>query len=279
MARQLRTHGRKDEAAVVAKLRKPPVTAWAVNQLARAQPALITAVVEAGHSLRSAMEQAMAGDRSALADAQAAERRALQDGADGAADVLAASGHAPSDSARRRMIDTLRAASTDPTVVQLLRAGVLGNDVDSTGLGFNELPGAGTGAAPASSAPASSAPASTSPAASTQSVADSPPAEPAAGPPATSGTDNEHPPASPRRSAADSKAEAARKAEEKERQKTLERRRKDLESEVDLRRRRANRLAGQLEAAEAELVELRQSAAAAAQALAEGQAELDTLGS
>src|SRR5919202_7086126 len=78
LARELRRAGRRDEAGEVAKLPKPSQVAWAVNRLARDEPGLVRALVEAGGRLREAQERAIAGGGAgALRDATAAERRAV----------------------------------------------------------------------------------------------------------------------------------------------------------------------------------------------------------
>ncbi|HEX8206307.1 MAG TPA: hypothetical protein VF587_09635, partial [Solirubrobacteraceae bacterium] len=48
LAKALRADGRRDEAAAVAKLPKPSVAAWAVNQVVRTQPALAEELWAAG---------------------------------------------------------------------------------------------------------------------------------------------------------------------------------------------------------------------------------------
>ena len=257
LAKQLRKDKRKDEAALVAKLRKPPVTAWALNQLAQAEPARITAVEEAGAALRSAMEQALTGDRSALTEAQSAERRAIQQAVEAAAELMASAGHAAADTARRRMGESLRTAVLDPETWERLRSGTLGDDVEATGLGLGLVggPGAGSGTGPGE--PASSAGAGS------------------AGAGASAGAASDGSGVVARREIR--KAEAARRAEESEAQRILERRVHELESELDLRRRRADRLTGQLEAAEAELAELRRAASEAAAAVEEIVSELESL--
>ena len=47
LARELRTGGRREQAAEVASLRKPSVAAWAVNQLVRTQRKAVAEIVPA----------------------------------------------------------------------------------------------------------------------------------------------------------------------------------------------------------------------------------------
>jgi hypothetical protein len=121
---------------MVAGLRRPTVTAWALDQVARSQPGLIEAVIGAGDRLRREMEKAMSGDRSGFQEAQADERAAIQTATDVAAGLLADGGGKDNDSARQRIIETLRAATVDLEVADLLRKGVLGHDVSAPGFGF-----------------------------------------------------------------------------------------------------------------------------------------------
>ena len=132
LARQLRGEGRRDDAAVVAKLRRPPATAWALNQAAREHRGLLEAALEAGHELRSATEAALAGDARELRAATAAERAASDRLLSAAATYLGEAGAA----AQQRMAATLRAAVIDDAVADELRRGVLAVDHDPPAFGF-----------------------------------------------------------------------------------------------------------------------------------------------
>lgn len=61
LARELRREGRRDEAAEVARLRKPSVAAWAVNQLVRTQRREVDQLFAAGDALREAQAGLLAG--------------------------------------------------------------------------------------------------------------------------------------------------------------------------------------------------------------------------
>ena len=136
MAKRLRAEGRRDDAAVVAKLRRPPLTAWVLNTLARERPDLVAGVLEAGGGLRAATERALDGDASALRSAQAAERRSVDAATAEAARRLEAGGRAGGDAARQRMAATLRAAVADPAVAERLVAGALDDDHEAPGFGL-----------------------------------------------------------------------------------------------------------------------------------------------
>ena len=61
LAKELRDAGNREEAQAVAKLRKPNVAAWVLNQLARRNRREIDLLLDAGHRLREAQAGAMAG--------------------------------------------------------------------------------------------------------------------------------------------------------------------------------------------------------------------------
>src|SRR4051794_10486573 len=61
LAAELRASGDHEAAALVKALRKPAAAAWAVNQLVRAEPDLVEALLGAGGELRQAHRQAASG--------------------------------------------------------------------------------------------------------------------------------------------------------------------------------------------------------------------------
>jgi hypothetical protein len=79
LAKQLRASGDRDEAARVKALRRPTVAAWAINQVAREQPHVVSALVDAaadarrGHDVR----QALVHRRDAIARVMRAVREVL----------------------------------------------------------------------------------------------------------------------------------------------------------------------------------------------------------
>jgi hypothetical protein len=139
LAKQMKAEGQRDEAARVAKLRRPPVTAWALNQVARQQPDLIGAVLESGGRLRAAMEKAVGGDASGLHDAKGAQRQAVDAAVAAAVLRLEAAGHAGSETAKQRMGATLGAAVVDEAVATQLRDGVLDGDRSAPGDRVNRV--------------------------------------------------------------------------------------------------------------------------------------------
>lgn len=127
----------KDEAARVAKLRRPTVAAWGINVVARTHPKAVAALLKAGDRLRAAQEKALRGDAGALRKATEERRRAVADVADLVAEVLGerASAQAGAVSA------TLEAATVDPDVAELVEAGRLDKErsAAAAGFGFGEV--------------------------------------------------------------------------------------------------------------------------------------------
>jgi hypothetical protein len=132
LVKQLKAEGRKDDAAAVAKLRRPSVAAWALNQVAREHPDLVTAALAAGERLRAASDAALAGRPGELRDATAAERAAAS------AVVKAAAAHlgARVDATAPALLATIRVAALDEAVADQLRRGVLVTEQEQPGFGF-----------------------------------------------------------------------------------------------------------------------------------------------
>src|SRR5947209_1507343 len=79
LAAELRVAGDAEAAAAVKALRKPSAAAWAVNQLVRAEPDLVEALLGAGGELRQAHRQAASGKGAEqLRAAAEAERVAIE---------------------------------------------------------------------------------------------------------------------------------------------------------------------------------------------------------
>jgi hypothetical protein len=133
LARDLRSEGRRDEAAAVAALRKPVLAAWVVNRLARDEPDEMRRLIDAAASIRSGRDGAEAGFRDALDRLTAAARTMLEETGRAQGDVL------------QQVAGTLRAgAASDP---ELLAAGTLTRPLEASGFG------AMAGAAPRAAEP------------------------------------------------------------------------------------------------------------------------------
>jgi hypothetical protein len=135
-ARRLKKAGDAGAAARITALRRPPLSAWAVNQLARARGPDVEGLLEAGGRLRDAHRAALAGEGAAqLRAATRAEREAVAGLVAAAAEVLESTGHPATDATRDRIAGTLHAAAADPDAAELVRRGQLTHDLDPAGFG------------------------------------------------------------------------------------------------------------------------------------------------
>ena len=118
LVRELQKAGRKEEAEEVRALKKPSVSAWAVNQLARQHPQEVTELVKAGDALRKAQRDVLAGKEGAdVREASRAQHELADELVDAARQILAGA----TQTTAQRISGTLRAASTDPVAAKLLR--------------------------------------------------------------------------------------------------------------------------------------------------------------
>jgi hypothetical protein len=132
-ARELRRAGDRDAAGEIAKLPKPTPAAWTANQVAREQPELIEAVLEAGEALRGAQEAALAGDGGgALREAMGVQRGAV-DAVMTAAQAYRPAGRALSRAMADRLRTTLQAAAGDEGLSAALAAGRLVDEAQGGG--------------------------------------------------------------------------------------------------------------------------------------------------
>jgi hypothetical protein len=139
LVKRLRSRGDKSGAARVAKWRRPPLTVWVLNQVTRARPEVIEALLGAGRELRAAMERALDGDASGLRQARDDERAAVGAVVAAAERRLSDGGYTPTDVIRQRLAATLRAAIVDESVADRLRRGSLDQDHDVPGFGMDAL--------------------------------------------------------------------------------------------------------------------------------------------
>jgi hypothetical protein len=137
LASDLRAAGSKVAADELKAARRPSTSAWALNQLARHEPALIEQLLERSHALQDAQTRALAGDGEAMRDAIRAHRTALDAATQAALVIL---GPRATDAFRNEIVGMLRAASTDEDVGRTLRLGRLVRDTD-TATGFPDAIG------------------------------------------------------------------------------------------------------------------------------------------
>lgn len=139
LARRLKRASQSDAAARVQALRKPTIPVWAINQLARHRPEDVEALIAAGEELRATQEAVLAGgDRAQLRAATAAERDALRKLTQQANEILTGSGQRPTPAVLERVAATVRSAALDPRGRELLAAGMLVEELESSGFGAFE---------------------------------------------------------------------------------------------------------------------------------------------
>jgi hypothetical protein len=154
LAAEMRAEGDTEGAAAVKALRKPTAPAWAVNQLVRAEPDLMEALLGAGGELRQAHRQAASGRGAAQLRAAAdAERAAVELLMGRAADAI---GRPLTATLADAIRNSLHAASSDDEARELVRTGTLTTPLRPVGLGpvpaATATPSGGGRARPADSA-------------------------------------------------------------------------------------------------------------------------------
>jgi hypothetical protein len=132
LAKRLKGEGEAEEAARVAKLRKPSTAAWAVNQLVRTQAKDINALFEAGDSVAESQARGQADRLREAAGEQRAQLAGLMSRAQG---LLDSEGRALAPNVLERVGETLRAAAIDPECRAQVKDGCLTRELQFTGLG------------------------------------------------------------------------------------------------------------------------------------------------
>jgi hypothetical protein len=251
LVRALRAEGRREEAAAVAKLAKPSVAAWAVNQVVRSQGAAASVLWEAGDAMLSGED---------LRGAMAAQRAALTPLADAARGMLTARGTFLNEQAVQQVIETLHAAAVDPEARAQVAQARLARPLRLSGLGALPAVAAARGTEAEGPTVEAEAP---------PAEAEAPAAEAEAAPPSRAAHDAaaEQPPS---RAAREAAAEERRAAKERERVLAAARRRLDRAVRArDRARERVEARRAELAAAEAELAEREEEVRAAEAALDE----------
>ena len=131
-AGQARASGDADLAGAIKKLRRPTVSAWLVNLLAREDGGQVDELLELGQSLREA-QRALDGDR--LRDLSTQRRRLVAALTQEAQRLAAQAGQAVSAQVEREVQDTLEAALTDEGMADAVRSGRLTRALSYAGLG------------------------------------------------------------------------------------------------------------------------------------------------
>ena len=142
LSKVLRRGGDRDAANRVKGLRKPSITAWAINQVYWRHRPIFEALVEAGTALHSAHREALEGGAaSALSAATARQRQAQSAAVAAATEALEAAGNAVTLATTRRLTRTLEAVAADRNA-----AGRLTQDLEPAG--FDALVGLGASRRP-----------------------------------------------------------------------------------------------------------------------------------
>ena len=117
--------------ASIKALKKPSISAWAINQLARTRELDLRRLVNAGEQLEQAQREAVrTGDQKAFDKARRDEREAVRRLRSAAAEILREGGHTASDATLDRIARTLNAAAATKEGRELLREGRLTEDVE-----------------------------------------------------------------------------------------------------------------------------------------------------
>lgn len=135
--------GTREEAARIRKLRRPTVSAWAVNLLVADSPGDVDALAELGERLRTAQQEMRGGD---LRELSAERNRTVSALVRRASELARDAGHPLKGAAQREVETTLDAAVADPESAEAMRAGTLTKALAYSGTGFT---GASSQVAPA----------------------------------------------------------------------------------------------------------------------------------
>ncbi len=131
LAKRLKGEGHKEVAAAVAKLRRPTLVAWAINQVARRQPEALEALIDAAAAVATAQRDLLAGGQPADLRAARYNQRMAAGVVVRAAAITAGGNHGDAITA------TVDAALADAELVERLQAGTLSETLDApSGFGF-----------------------------------------------------------------------------------------------------------------------------------------------
>jgi hypothetical protein len=133
LATRLKKNGHAEQADAVKALQKPPVSAWAVNQLYWKHRAAFDKLLDAGQKFRTAQAAQLSGRSSDIRGPLEARRESLADLARRAAQVLRDVGNSPSPDVMRRITTSLEALSTYGGLEGTPQPGRLSDDVDPPG--------------------------------------------------------------------------------------------------------------------------------------------------
>jgi hypothetical protein len=138
-ARAARSDGDSELAAQLKALRRPPISAWLVNELVRKQGDELDALLDLGAELREAQQALDADELRTMTRRRQEVIRGLTELADA---IAADAGQQVSDAARHEVEATLDAALADADAADAVRTGRLMRALSSTGLEAVDLDGA-----------------------------------------------------------------------------------------------------------------------------------------
>lgn len=130
LAARLKKEGKRDEAERVKLLGKPPVSAWAVNQLYWNYREEFDQLIATGKRFHTAQASRSAAKAANMRDSLEARREALVQLSELATELLQEAGHNPSQDTLRRVTTTLEALSTYALLPDGPTPGRLTQDVD-----------------------------------------------------------------------------------------------------------------------------------------------------
>ena len=134
LAKELRDAGEREHAQAVAKLRKPNVAAWVLNQLSRRNRRDVDLLLDAGHRLREAQAGALTGkEREGFEQARKTQADALRRLSREARQLLAAERGGASATVLNQVEGTLRTAAISESGRELLARGQFVEPLEASG--------------------------------------------------------------------------------------------------------------------------------------------------
>jgi hypothetical protein len=141
LADELRDQGDRGAATTVKKLRRPTVSAWAVNQLVRIHRTEVLELLSVGEEVRAAQRAALSGGGAeTIRELTARRRRVVDRLLDLTENLLAQAGHGTSRPTLDKVADTLMAAIVDEEAAEAVRGGRLEREIAPPS-GFDALAG------------------------------------------------------------------------------------------------------------------------------------------
>src|SRR5918994_7182688 len=135
-AAALEKEGKAEEADEVKDLRKPSISAWAVNQLARRERMQVRSLVTSADRLRKAQEGLLRGGAADELRASVERQREVVGAlVKRAKEILGEAGHPATEATLERIRETLTAVASDEEGARLVEQGRLETDLDPAGFG------------------------------------------------------------------------------------------------------------------------------------------------